>query len=78
MSTSLSDIQKQALSLSAAEREQLGETLIASANNQDVTDIDREWIAVAEERYQYLVSKEDAGISESDFFAKLEDRLGWK
>ena len=78
MNTSLAEIQRQALTLTAEERERPGETLIASSHNKEVTDLDRKWIAVAEERYDYLVSGRDPGIPESDFFAEIEERLVWK
>lgn len=78
MNPSLAELQKQALRLTAEERERLGETLIASSHEKELNEVDRKWIAVAEERFEYLISGKDTGISEMEFFAKIEERLGWK
>jgi hypothetical protein len=78
MNVSVKELKKQALALSVAEREELAESLLESTHNKEVTEIDRQWISVAEERYEYLASGKESGIGESDFFSKIEEKLGWK
>jgi hypothetical protein len=77
MSVSIKQLTEQAFALPASEREILGSSLLESVHNKELTEIDREWIALAEERFQDLVKGVDAGIPEADFFAKAKDRMGW-
>lgn len=77
MSVSVQDLTKQALELSVADREKLASDLLESTHNKELSSVDREWLAVAEERYSELASGKDQGISEADFFAKVKDKLGW-
>lgn len=78
MSISVKEITKQALTLPASEREKVASSLLQSTHNSELTDIDREWISVAEERFADLQSGEDAGILESEFFAKVRKKVQWK
>ena len=78
MSVSVKKIREQALTLPASEREKVASSLLQSTHNSELTDIDREWISVAEERFADLQSGEDAGISESEFFVKVRKKVQWK
>ncbi|MCZ6674548.1 MAG: addiction module protein [Verrucomicrobia bacterium] len=78
MALSIKELEREALQLTASEREKLASSLLQSTNNQEISDIDKAWLLVAEERYQALKSGQDEGISESDFLKKIEANLGWK
>ena len=67
-----------AFSLPVSEREKLGSALLQSTHNGELTDNDREWIAVAEERYHNLLSGKDQGIPDVDFFTRVQAELRWK
>lgn len=78
MSVSIEEITQQALTLSANEREKIASSLLQSTHNSELTDVDKEWISVAEERFANLLSGKDIGIPESEFFAKVRERVQWK
>ena len=78
MSISVKEITEQALALPANEREKIASSLLQSTHNSELTDIDKEWISVAEERFANLESGKDLGIPESEFFAKVRKRVQWK
>ncbi|MGK0455900.1 MAG: hypothetical protein ACJAT5_000213 [Lentimonas sp.] len=78
MSISIKEITEQALILSAVEREKLAADLLHSTHNSELTENDRAWFLVAEERFLDLQSGKDEGISESDFFAKVIENTKWK
>ena len=78
MALSIKELEKEALQLSALERERLASNLLQSTYNKELTDIDEAWLSVAEERYGALTSGTDPGIAESEFFKKVEANLGWK
>jgi hypothetical protein len=78
MSVSVKEITQQAMALPATEREKLASSLLQSTHNSELTEIDREWISVAEERFADLHSGKDPGIPESEFFGKVKDRIQWK
>ena len=78
MGVSVKKITEQALTLPATEREKLASYLLQSTHNSELTDIDREWISVAEERFVDLQSGKDPGITESEFFSKVKERVQWK
>ena len=78
MNISVKEITEQALTLTATEREKIASSLLQSTHNSELTDIDTEWISVAEERFTDLQSGKDAGIPESEFFAKVRKRIQWK
>ena len=73
----LKEIEYQARSLPAAEREALARRLFESVHHQELTEVDEAWIAVAEERYQAFQSGRDKGIEEDEFFAKIRGDLEW-
>lgn len=74
MPSSLKDIEKQALELSPAERELLASHLFQSVHHQSISDVDAQWLDLAEERYEALASGQDRGMSEQEFFQKLRNR----
>ena len=78
MSVSVKEITKQALTLPASEREKIASSLLHSTHNSELTDVDREWMSVAEERFADLQSVKDTGIPESEFFAKVREKVKWK
>ena len=78
MGVSVKEITEQALTLSATEREKLASSLLQSTHNSELTEIDRQWISVAEERFADLQSGKDSGIPESEFFGKVKERIQWK
>lgn len=78
MSVSVKEITEQALALPATEREKLASSLLQSTHNSELTEIDREWISVAEERFADLQSGKDPGIPESEFFGKVKEQIQWK
>ena len=74
MSASAKEIEKQALELPTAEREALANRLFQSVHNQELTTIDQEWLKLAEKRYSALKNGSDPGLSEDEFFEKLENK----
>jgi len=78
MSVSVKEITEQALSLPATDREKLASSLLQSTHNSELTEIDKEWISVAEERFADLQSGKDLGIPESEFFGRVKERIQWK
>ena len=78
MSLSLIAVEREALQLSVADREKLASDIFHSVNGKELNENDHAWIALAEERFQALVSGKDLGIPEKDFFLKVKDRLQWK
>jgi putative addiction module component (TIGR02574 family) len=78
MNASAKEITKQALALTAIEREKIASSLLQSTHNSELTDIDQEWISVAEERLADPQSGKDTGIPESEFFTKVRKRVRWK
>ncbi|MFK7785250.1 MAG: addiction module protein [Crocinitomicaceae bacterium] len=78
MNISVKEITEQAFALPANEREKIASSLFQSTHNSELTDIDREWISVAEERFTELQSGKDIGIPESEFFAKVRKKVQWK
>ena len=78
MSVSVKEIIEQALTLPASEREKVASSLFQSTHNSELTEIDREWISVAEERFADLLPGKDIGIPESEFFAEVRKKVQWK
>ena len=78
MSVSVKKITEQALTLPACEREKIASSLLQSTHNSELTEVDREWISVAEERFADLQSGKDIGIPESEFFAEVRKKVQWK
>ena len=75
MSISVKEITERALALSASEREKLASSLLQSTNNSELTDIDKEWILMAEERFSELRSGKDSGVPEAEFFEKVKEKV---
>lgn len=68
MSPELKEIEEKALNLSASDRETLANHLFQSVHNQELSELETEWIALAEERFAALASGSDPGLSEEEFF----------
>jgi len=78
MGVSAKELTLQALELSVIEREKLASDLLSSTHSKELTEVDQAWLAIAEARYVDLASGKDIGIPESEFFAKVKEKLGWK
>ena len=78
MSSGFSEIEKEAQKLSAAERERLAQNLFESVHRKELTEVDEAWLAVAEERMNAYRAGQDQGMSEADFFDRVQNDLGWK
>jgi len=71
MATLLKELEEKANELSADEREVLASHLFQSVHNRDLTELEGEWLAVAEARFNALVDGRDKGIGEADFFKRF-------
>ncbi|MCC5841927.1 MAG: addiction module protein [Opitutales bacterium] len=78
MNSALSEIEKSAQQLSALDREQLARRLFESVHGKELTDVDEAWLAVAEERLNAYNRGQDRGMTETDFFNRVQSDLGWK
>lgn len=78
MKVSVKEITEQALTLPATEREKLASSLLRSTHSSELTEIDREWLSVAEARFADLQSGKDPGIPESEFFGNVIEQVQWK
>jgi len=68
MSDLLKKIEHDALSLSQQERAFLADRLLSSLDDNVLNDIEAEWIAEAEHRYQEFKEGKRKGISAQDVF----------
>ena len=71
MATLLKELEEKANELSASEREILANHLFQSVHNQDLTELEGEWLDVAEMRFNSLMNGRDKGIAEADFFKRF-------
>lgn len=78
MSSTVRDIESQARQLPLPEREQLAKLIFESLHHQEINDVDRDWIAVAEERMNAYRSGKDPGLTEDAFLRTVGNELGWK
>ncbi|MCH6259058.1 addiction module protein [Puniceicoccaceae bacterium K14] len=78
MNNEAREIERKALSLSVIEREQLANNLFQSVHNQELSDNDREWLSLAEERWNSYRADSSKGIEKKAFFSQIRDSLGWK
>ena len=78
MTNEAREIEKKALTLSAAEREALANHLFQSVHNKDLNEIDAAWLSVAEERWAEYNAHPETGVEKKDFFAQIRDTFGWK
>ena len=74
----LQNLEAQALSLSAPDREALADTLLQSLDQTAPEPIDPAWIEEAEGRYQDWRSDQTKGIADRDFFDAIRQDLGWR
>ena len=77
MTSEAREIEQQALSLPAAEREVLANHLFQSVHNQELSEIDEVWLSLAEERWNAYRDNPEEGIEKKAFFSKIRDSLGW-
>ena len=71
MATLLEELEVKANELSAAEREVLASHLFQSVHNHELTELEGEWLEVAEMRFNALMDGSDKGIEETDFFKRF-------
>ncbi len=77
MTNEAREIEEKALSLPAADREALANNLFQSVHNQELSENDEAWLAVAEERWNSYRANPDLGIEKKAFFSQVRDSLGW-
>lgn len=77
MTTAAKEIEKNALCLSEDDRERIATNLLHSLQSVSPSENDTAWLDLAEERYSHLVSGEERGLTEEEFFGELKQRLGW-
>ncbi len=71
MATLLKELEEKANELSASEREILANHLFQSVHNRELTELDGEWLEVAEMRVNALMDGSDKGIEETEFFKRF-------
>jgi hypothetical protein len=71
MATLLKELEERASELSASDREILASHLLQSVHNRELTELEGEWLEVAEMRFNTLVDGRDQGIDEADFFKRF-------
>ena len=64
----LEELEKKARELPVYERERLANNIMHSIVDQKLSPLESEWLDLAEKRFEALVSGQDKGITESDFF----------
>jgi len=77
MTNEAREIEERALSLPAADREILANNLFRSVHNQELSEFDEAWLAVAEERWNSYKANPDSGMEKKAFFSEIRDSLGW-
>jgi len=76
MAQSIEEIQAQALRLPPAAREELAGALLQSLEDEPLNEIDKAWIAEAEERYEAWQVGDTKPIAGERFFPDLRRELG--
>lgn len=71
MATLLKELEEKANELSVSEREILASHLLQSVHNRELTELESEWLNVAEMRFNALMDGSDEGLEESDFFKRF-------
>ncbi len=75
MSELLKKIENEMLSLPSQERAFLADRLLSTLDEHSLSDIDSEWIAEAERRYDAYKKGKRGGIQAEKVFEKAEDLL---
>lgn len=71
MASLLKELEEKANELSPAEREVLANHLFQSVHNLELTELEGEWLEIAEMRFNALMNGRDKGIEEADFFKRF-------
>lgn len=71
MTALLEELEKQAQQLPIHEQEALASHLLHGIHGQELTPLENEWLAVAEKRFDALISGADKGLSETEFFQRF-------
>ncbi len=74
MSSSLEEIQQQALSLTAVEREMLANCLMESLKSEPLTEVDQAWLEVAKARDLEIRDKGVGYVTEEELFKELRSK----
>ena len=77
MST-FSFVEQQAMQLSPDERELLALRLVESIENSDLSDVERSWLPIIEERYKKFLSGEVEPIPVENALDNIQKELGWR
>ncbi|MBN2164592.1 MAG: addiction module protein [Pontiellaceae bacterium] len=77
MTALLKEIEEKASELSVSERELLASHLFQSVHNCELSELESEWLDVAEMRFNALMDGSDKGIEETEFFNRFGIRY-WK
>ncbi len=75
MSELLKKIESEILSLPSQERAFLADRLLSTLDEHSLSDIDSEWIAEAERRYDAYKNGERGGVQAEKVFEKAEDLI---
>lgn len=80
MSLSVHELEAEARQLSASERVDLAQRLFASVEDEGPAgtegEVEQEWIAEAERRYERYVAGETRSVPAADALARVRARLG--
>ena len=75
--TPLTELEGKALALPPEEREQLAGTLLRSLQEEPLSDIDEDWLQVAENRYAEYKAGKHQGIPSDQVFEEIRKEFGW-
>jgi putative addiction module component (TIGR02574 family) len=67
----LEELEKKAQELPVNEREVLASHILHSIHEQELTPLENEWLSVASKRFDALMTGEDKGLSETEFFQRF-------
>ena len=75
MTAIMEKIEKEILSLSREERAFLADRLLRSLDGESLTDVDKAWVAEAEQRYAEYQEGKRKPIPATDVFAEVDRML---
>ncbi len=77
MSRTLQEIERDAVHLSAKDREVLAERLIRSLKHEPLTAVDEAWVKEAERRFSAWRRGSRIGVPRERAFKRIRKELGW-
>lgn len=78
MTPPLRQVEELALTLPAAEREELATRLLRSLDDAPLSEVDEAWVQEAERRFQDLVAGKVKGIPGHQVISDIRRELGWQ